>query len=156
MPSLTQREILDLIGELKKLDDKHFKFPRLNETLSLNGKTLFTNEDLTIDISRKRIEVSRITLQNRIRKTVQLVRLDIDNKPHRNPNGEKIGPKHIHIYQEGYGDAWAYEILDSKLLKFHPNFNLRRFDTNDQISLFLAFFDYCNFIEPPQIEPTLC
>jgi hypothetical protein len=39
-----------------------------------------------------------------------LVRLDLNGAPHRNPDGKEIEGTPLHIYQENYGDKWAYPI----------------------------------------------
>ena len=38
-----------------------------------------------------------------------LARLDFAS-PHRNPDGTAVGVPHLHVYREGYGDKFAYEV----------------------------------------------
>lgn len=42
-------------------------------------------------------------------KAVVLARLDFAS-PHRNPDDTTVGIPHLHIYLEGYGDKFAYEV----------------------------------------------
>lgn len=37
-------------------------------------------------------------------------RIDLGSRPHRNPDGEKNGSPHLHLYREGFGDKWAYPL----------------------------------------------
>ena len=50
------------------------------------------------------------------------------------------GP-HIHVYVEGYGDAWAMPIPVDKFARIHDPYG-----TMDD------FFAYCNIMEPPLIQ----
>ncbi|NLL36213.1 MAG: hypothetical protein GX256_01675 [Fretibacterium sp.] len=83
-------------------------FPPPGKRLCLE---LFSREprlEFLLDISRGTIRITKYTFQNRGFKSVVLARLDIDGNPHRNPDGEDIGRTHLHLYDELYGDKWAY------------------------------------------------
>lgn len=41
---------------------------------------------------------------------IVLVRLDINGAPHTNPDGQRLGGTHLHIYREGFEDRWAYPV----------------------------------------------
>ncbi|MFQ5596880.1 MAG: hypothetical protein ACE5GK_02410 [Nitrospiria bacterium] len=71
-------------------------------------------EHFLLDLWRGTLKLSKIKYQTRGRKVVILVRLDIDGAPHTNPDGERIGDSHIHIYREGFEDKWAYPVDPSK------------------------------------------
>lgn len=42
-----------------------------------------------------------------------LIRIDVNSRPHRNPDRELIGGTHIHIYKEGYEDKFARPLPES-------------------------------------------
>ena len=66
---------------------------------------------------------------------IVLVRLDVDGAVHTNPDGKNMGRTHMHIYNERYGDAVAYEIpegvfsnlydKDKTLKDFMKHFNMK-------------------------------
>lgn len=125
------------------LDSQSYKFPSLGGKLSIPLKSSDKNEDFILDITRSHINISKNTFQNRARKTIVLLRLDIDSAPHQNPNGEKLGGTHLHIYKEGYGDKFAYPLPDD-------------FKNCNGISDYLdKFMDYCHIIKKPIIEKEL-
>ena len=101
-------------------------------------------EKFLLDIYRGKIDLCKVTYQNRARQVVVLVRLDLGGRPHQNPDGEEITVPHIHIYREGYGDKWAQE-LDPEVFP----------DTDDLWEALQAFMRYCNITRPPCIERSL-
>ena len=46
--------------------------------------------------------------------SVILARLDFASL-HRNPDGTTVGVPHLHVYREGYGDRFAYEVPSGML-----------------------------------------
>ena len=63
----------------------------------------------SLDVTQKRI-VLKLKCQLRCTtKPVVLARLDFAS-PHRNPDGTAVGVPHLHVYREGYGDKFAYEV----------------------------------------------
>lgn len=65
-------------------------------------------EEFLLDLWRGTIRLSKIRLQTRARIVYPLARLDIDGAPHTNPDGQRLGGTHIHLYREGFDDRWAY------------------------------------------------
>lgn len=125
-----------------------------DEALMLNAITKNNpNEKYIIDINRKRAILSRCTFQQRVHNTFPLVRLDIDNKPHKNPDGEKIEGNHIHIYKEGYNLTWAYP-LDHEIIKsINPHFDISLFeDLTSHDTTFLNFCLFCNITKIPMFQ----
>lgn len=111
--NLTTSEIQDFLDEPKEFLDERLAMPINNDMASFRARGINTQSDYLIDINRKRCIITRITFQNRVETSVVLLRLDIDTKPHRNPDGEIVGGTHLHIYQENYETAWAYELEDT-------------------------------------------
>lgn len=63
----------------------------------------------SLDVTQKRI-VLKLKCQLRCTtEPVVLARLDFAS-PHRNPDGTAVGVPHLHVYREGYGDKFAYEV----------------------------------------------
>jgi hypothetical protein len=69
-----------------------------------------------------------------------LARLDFA-APHRNPDGSEVGVPHLHLYREGFGDKWAFDVPDGLLT-----------DPNDAWQVLLDFMRYCNVVEQPNIS----
>lgn len=66
-------------------------------------------ETFSLDVAQKRI-VLKLKCQLRCTtEAVVLARLDFAS-PHRNPDGTEVGVPHLHVYREGYGDRFAYEV----------------------------------------------
>lgn len=92
-------------------------------------------EAFSLDVTQKRIVLK---LKCQLRSTthsVILARLDFAS-PHRNPDGTTVGVPHLHVYREGYGDRFAYEVPPGMLknpddplqvlLDFLANYNIER------------------------------
>jgi len=70
-----------------------------------------------------------------------LLRLDLGNKPHTNPDGEKINGPHLHRYREGYGDKFAIPLpLDLFTSPDDPYVTVQE------------FMKYCHIIRKPIIS----
>ena len=119
-------------------------FPMGGEFLILPLQSPDRREQFLLDVSRGRIDLRKVKLQNRGRQVVVLVRLDLGGAPHRNPDGEEISTPHLHVYREGYGDKWAMPV---------PADRFR--DLTDVGATFEDFLVYCNVTQPPHIEPGL-
>ncbi len=97
-------------------------------------------ERFLLDLWRGTIRLSKLRFQNRGRKVIVLVRLDINSSPHTNPDGTRIVGTHLHRYREGYEDKWADPINPNDF----PN-------VNDMQLALEKFCRYCN-IEPPPYQ----
>ena len=133
--------------EFKRLMDlkKHFLtnyilLPKTNEESIVSVGAIESRETFALDLSRKStIILTRKRYQNRLVPANELlVRLEIDSKPHMNPDGTLISKDHIHIFKEGYGLSWAYELtyFDNTLFK----------NPDDFTSVFYDFCSYCNIL----------
>lgn len=154
-------EYYKLIQNEKNYIDKEFDFPGKDESIVLDAEDADSNS-YKIDINRKRAIITRCHYLERHPINNVLLRLDIDTKPHKNPNnGEKIGGYHIHIYTDDYGDSVALE-LDNPLLNIiNPDFDLDRFtidekEENRLYKYFEAFSDFCNIKNIPVYQHKLC
>jgi hypothetical protein len=138
---LTQSEADALIAlEKHRTDEQEWDFPMGGESVCVPLQSDDGREQFLLDISRGRIDLGKVKMQNRGRQVVVLVRLDLGGPPHRNPDGEEIGTPHIHVYREGYGDKWAFPLP----VDFGAVADLRT--TLDD------FFRYCNVTRPPLIQ----
>jgi hypothetical protein len=100
-------------------------------------------EKFLLDLWRGTIRLSKLKFQNRGKKVIVLVRLDIKGSPHTNPDGTKIEGTHFHVYREGFDDKWAYPIDSSAFA--NPNSIQQSFED---------FCRYCN-IETPSFQDIL-
>ncbi len=94
-----------------------------------------------LDINRGRINLDKVTYQNRARQVFPLVRLDLNGPPHRNPDGEEVACPHLHLYQEGFMDKWAFPV---------PTRSFR--SLADLWQTLRDFMRYCNIVESPNIQ----
>jgi MoaA/NifB/PqqE/SkfB family radical SAM enzyme len=139
---LSQADADALIAMPKRAaDDREYDFPGLGERLVLPLTSMDKREDFLLDITRMQINVAKVNYQNRARQVVILMRLDLGGSPHRNPDGEIIPCPHLHIYREGYGDKWAFPLVEGK---FENLSNL--FETLQD------FMAECNIVEAPKMQ----
>jgi hypothetical protein len=94
-----------------------------------------------LDLSRGRIDLAKVKMQNRGRQVVVLVRVDLSGAPHRNPDGEEVPCPHLHVYREGFGDKWAAPLPADRF----P-------DPTDVWATYGRFLAFCNITRPPRIE----
>ena len=141
---LTQQEADALISMGKHyMGSETFSFPDLGGSLRIPLYSDDHREEFSLDITRGRIELRKNTFQARARKTFILARIDIGGPPHRNPDGVEIECPHLHVYREGFGDKWAFQL---------PN----NFKDKSNIWLILIdFLEFCNVITKPVIQQGL-
>ncbi len=125
----------------RPLNETPQSFPAPGEKLRIPLTSIDKTEDFQLDIRRSRLDLSQITYQARGRQIVVLLRLDINGPPHRNPDDEIVPCPHLHIYQEGYGDKWAYPLAQDKFA-----------DTTNLYQTLMDFLTECNVIEQPIIQ----
>jgi hypothetical protein len=118
-----------------------FLDPGMKEAHPLVGET--SSESFVLDLWRGTIRLSRGRYQTRTRTTIVLARLDVNSAPHTNPDGERIGGTHLHLYREGYEARWAVPLEPT------------HFPTPDDLRRTL--FDSCRYcsIEPPTVQEPL-
>jgi len=90
------------------------KFPNPTEYSKIEAVSVKSNKDKFIfDINRKgQYNINKCTYQTRYKKSVRLLRLDLEGPPHDNPDGTTVECPHIHIYREGYDLSWAFALPD--------------------------------------------
>jgi len=115
--SLTQSEADALCNTEKvRVDDSMWLFPRPGERISIPLTSANKREFFNLDVTRSSIVLEKATYQNRARQIVILVRLDINSRPHRNPDNQEMPGSHLHLYREGYHDKWAFPVPEDKFL----------------------------------------
>jgi Family of unknown function (DUF6978) len=140
--NLTQAEADALIAlEKHRVNDDRSDFPTAGERLELPLQSVDRREQFLLDLSRGRIDLAKVKMQNRGRQVVVLVRLDLGGAPHRNPDDEEVLAPHLHVYREGFGDKWATPV---------PVDQFR--DTRDVWTTLEDFLRFCNITQPPVIE----
>lgn len=136
---MTDNEFKALMTMQKHIDDAKIELPLIGET----GKTITVFSDTTSDVfaidsdRKSRISLIKKKLQKRHMNTQErLIRLEIDARPHTNPDGQVLSRNHIHIFKEGYGLSFAYDLesFDNKLFKDLSSFE----------QVFYDFCEYCN------------
>ena len=140
--NLTQAEADALIAmEKQRATEDRSDFPMGGQSLVLPLQSSDKREQFLLDLSRGRIDLLKVKMQNRGRQVVVLVRLDLGGAPHRNPDDEEIPAPHLHVYREGYGDKWAVPVPAD------------RFQNVSDVWVSLGdFLRFCNVTQPPHIE----
>ena len=97
---LTQAEADVLVAvEKHRSDEGRHKFPMRGASLSVPLHSIDRREHFSLDLSRGRIDLQKVKMQNRGRQVVVLVRLDLGGAPHRNPDDEEIPAPYLHLYR---------------------------------------------------------
>ena len=130
--------------------DKYFEeeqaldFPSPGVHLEFEVFSRAPKQSFLISAYRGQIVISKCSFQTRTgRESVILARLDINGPPHRNPDGIVIEGTHLHLYNEKYGDRWAYPVPEI-------------FSNMDDLFVTLdQFMDYCHVIAKPRFNRTL-
>jgi hypothetical protein len=140
--NLTQAEADALIAmEKHRVNEDRNDFPMGGQSLVLSLQSPDKREHFLLDLSRGRIDLLKVKMQNRARQVVVLVRLDLGGAPHRNPDDEEIPAPHLHVYREGYGDKWAIPVPADRFTA-----------TADLWTTLEEFMRFCNITHPPRIE----
>ena len=140
--NLTQPEADALIAmEKHRANEDHHDFPMGGTSLVLPLQSPDKKEQFFLDLSRGRIDLAKVKMQNRARQVVVLVRLDLAGESTSQPRRRGIACPHLHVYREGYGDKWAMPVPAD------------RFPEPSNLWATLAhFLTYCNVTRPPHIE----
>ncbi|MXW32187.1 MAG: hypothetical protein F4Z62_03645 [Rhodothermaceae bacterium] len=105
-------------------------YPSGGSRVNIPLVSLDKTESFFLDISTSRVNFAKRKYQNRV-ETIVLVRLEINGTWHRNPDGTMVGPSHIHVYREGYGARWTFEVPNNEFMY-----------VNNPRKTFLDFMDY--------------
>ncbi|SHK55137.1 DUF6978 family protein [Paramaledivibacter caminithermalis] len=143
------QEIADnLIIMKKNIIDNDIVLPIPNDFIKINVASIDNKEKFILDVNRKgTFKLTRCTYQERYQTSIPLIRLDVDTKPHRNPDNKVILGTHIHIYKEGYGDKWAFPLDEIENNCFTDLKNLTQ--------TFLDFCQYCNIENIPSVQEVI-
>jgi hypothetical protein len=109
--TLTQSEADALLALPKKAASYDvYEYPAAGGRLSVPLVSHDGREEFLLDLQRGRIDFAKATYQNRARRVVPLARLDINGRPHTNPDGEMLSGTHLHLYREGHALTWAFTV----------------------------------------------
>lgn len=98
---LTSNQVQILLKSLKNMETKYSSSQTIMGRINDNYNLVDYDNDIEYIFHRYRspMEPNRFSLHVRFKSTEQmLVRLDINNGTHRNPDGQKIAQNHVHIY----------------------------------------------------------
>ncbi len=140
--NLTQEDADALIAmEKHRVNEDRSDFPMRGESVTLPLQSADKREQFLLDLSRGRIDLRKVKMQNRGRLVVVLVRLDLSGAPHRNPDDTEIAAPHLHLYREGFGDKWAVALPPERFR-----------DPLDGWATFEDFLRFCSITQPPYID----
>ena len=109
--TLTQAEADALLSLPKKaVTDDVYEVPAAGGKLTVPLVSHDGREEFLLDLYRGRIDLAKAKYQNRARRVVPLARLDINGRPHTNPDGQSVPRTHLHLYREGFGLTWAFVV----------------------------------------------
>lgn len=133
-----------LVLEKHRVSDEPIQFPlprrrAFSRLVSADGK-----EDFYLDIYFGDVDFPRFSIQLRARITVILARLELDGPVHENPDGQLISTPHLHLYREGKGVRWAFELPADKFANL-----------SDRSILWNDFMRFCNITIPPSMQRDL-
>ncbi|MBU2443954.1 MAG: hypothetical protein KJ666_00065 [Bacteroidetes bacterium] len=88
---LTQTEA-DFFFAMEKIPESSevYTYPLSGDKLLIPFTSLDKRENFLFDINRASIRITKVTYQNRVRKSFVLRRLDLDGSPHANPEVENV------------------------------------------------------------------
>jgi MoaA/NifB/PqqE/SkfB family radical SAM enzyme len=139
---ISQAEADELIAmEKHRADENEYDFPSLGGAISIPLVSVDKREEFILDLSRGKVELGKVKYQNRARKTLILVRLELAGPLHRNPDGEELPCPHIHRYREGFGDKWAFPVPTEVFCNI-----------DDPWLTLQDFMKYCNVTITPNIR----
>lgn len=155
---ISQQEAERLMSVVKIAgDNETYQFPAPGYRIEVPILSFNGEEEFLLDLHRARVMLTKCTYQERYRKSIILVRLDLGGRPHTNPtsdspplqylvpyNGQRIECPHLHLYVEGYHDKWAIPANKT-------DFN----NTKDLEETLQDFMRYCNISTPPRIQGCL-
>ena len=143
--ALSQSEADALFAmEKHRVDETRHQFPTLGGSIEIPLISINKRENFLLDLTRGRINLKKVTYQNRARTVVTLARLDIEGPPHENPDGQEIPCPHLHTYREGFADKWA---IPAPVIRF-PR-------TSDRWGSLVDFMQFCRITQTPLIERDL-
>lgn len=118
------------------------EFPSAGERKMLDIASVDGSEDFVVDLNRPgQILLTRCTYQNRCRKDIILLRLDINGPKHTNPDGRIVPCPHLHMYREGSRDRWAYQVKPNDF----PHLD-------DIVQTMIDFLKYCHVTNTTEIR----
>jgi hypothetical protein len=140
--SQAEADALFAMPKVRVNDDTH-EYSGAGVQLSIPLLSKDQRENFELDIWRSGNIQLKGRYQNRSRHIIILARLDFGGQPHRNPNDTEVASPHLHLYREGFGDRWAFNL---------PNC----FTTpNNLWKTLQEFMKHCNIVEPPIIDKGL-
>jgi len=143
---LTDNEIKYLLNVLKNINMKeaYFTMPLKGESKKIDLiSDENKNDTFIIDINpskNKRIKSLKITFNERYKKEIILLRLDLNSPRHKNPDGHLLSGNHLHIAREGYDDKYAIEVPDCFV------------DLSSPKNTLIDFLTYCNVKNVEKIQ----
>ncbi len=147
---LTDESAYQLIHENKKFITSSFPFPDEGGKVNLIGSGLLSKTEFLVDINRSSMMLEKITMQERVYQAIPLLRIDLDTKPHHNPDDTMISGNHLHVYREKYGSSFAYELYDPTIKKMNPSVDLEQLlAIQNARERFKIFTQFCHFINEP-------
>ncbi len=146
---MLDQKLADHFIKLKKIkaEDSIYDLRSNKLLIPLIGQSS-PQEEFILDIHKSSIRIEKHTFQNRVRKSIGLIRIDFGPVAHTNPDGQIVKGPHIHIYKEGYDLKWAY------LLPYVGPFGSFK-DSGSLFSNLEQVYKICNIVEPPQIQGVL-
>ena len=132
---MTTQEAENIIAMLKKMVERYLMLPESGEKKDYKIETLDNKYEFVLNVSRtSRIKEKKCTYIVRTKDTgINLLRLDVNGPPHKNPDHTIIDCPHLHVFKEEFEDrnlpyAIPFEVdsedLSEACIKFLKKFNV--------------------------------
>lgn len=138
MLSQSESELLRAIE--KQFQEKTAQIPSRGQKRSYPIESHTNDEKFTLTIARGNKNPLKCNYNMLVKSSTVLLRVDTHQTIHINPDGAEIPAPHLHIYQEGYGDSFAYPLPES----FRDSSNL--------VETLRNFLSYSNVINVDSIQ----
>ncbi|MDE2638233.1 MAG: hypothetical protein OXI30_17840 [Chloroflexota bacterium] len=127
-----------ILMEKHRLDSKVYALPDRGKSTIIDLISSDGRERFLLDLYRKRSRLRNVRFQTRARKTVTLVRLDLEGPDHTSPDGERVPTPHLHLYSEVHGSKFVIPVPAAAFTAL-----------DDMWTTLNDFMRYCNITRPP-------
>jgi hypothetical protein len=114
---LSQEKADELLALPKRFPSRPLlEFPAPGAALTMEVEGVPGGDKFLIDANRRggRFRLAKCSYLERYQVSEILLRLDLEGPPHANPDGTEMECPHLHVYREGYGDRWAFEVPSAR------------------------------------------
>lgn len=144
---MDNQEIENLIKEIKYFADNITSLNIIKDTKFKLEKKLHSKNKINtykLKFAYGKMDINKISINTLHEETKQvIVRVDITNKMHTNPDGTIIEEPHIHIFKDGIS-KYAYPLNSDEFRNLFPIID-------DRVELLKSYLEFINVFKIPEI-----